>query len=186
MNFEVLDSLSWREALIAIIVLLVLYLLAAFLRISRLKNEGMRESEPTPRAAMSAVAAYASVEEPAVPPEAAEGEAPLEEKEAPFPWNEPPPETPERRMVEALEREVGQLRREVGELRAEVLALREEHRRELSKAPTMQSVSPLYNDAMQMAVQGQDAAGISQLCGISRAEAELVVALVRNRDKPLD
>jgi hypothetical protein len=31
-------------------------------------------------------------------------------------------------------------------------------------------------------MQGIDAAIIAQHCGISRAEAELVVALVRNRD----
>jgi len=33
-----------------------------------------------------------------------------------------------------------------------------------------------------MAMQGHDAATISQQCGIARAESELVVALVRNRD----
>ena len=44
------------------------------------------------------------------------------------------------------------------------------------------NVSPIYNDAMQFALQGHDAATISQNYGISRAEAELVVALVRNRE----
>ena len=44
------------------------------------------------------------------------------------------------------------------------------------------NVSPIYNDAMQYALQGHDAATISQNYGISRAEAELVVALVRNRE----
>ena len=43
-------------------------------------------------------------------------------------------------------------------------------------------IAPQYSDAMQMALQHHDAATISQQCGISRAEAELVVALVRNRD----
>ena len=43
-----------------------------------------------------------------------------------------------------------------------------------------QSASPFYSEAMQMAMQGQEAADISVLCGISRGEAELVVALARN------
>lgn len=186
MDFEVLASLSWREALIAVVVLLVLYLLVAFLRISRLRNENMSAPGATAHVAKSAVAAYVSVQEPEAPSEAGGSEEPSQVKGEPFPWNEPPPDTPGQRMIEALERELEQLRKEVGGLRAEVLSLREEQHRELSKAQVVQSVSPLYSDAMQMAVQGQDAAGISQLCGISRAEAELVVALVRNRDKPLD
>ena len=60
--------------------------------------------------------------------------------------------------------------------------LREQQRRELTQAQVAQNVSPLYNDAMQMARQGHDAATISQHCGIARAEAELVVSLARNRD----
>ena len=75
-----------------------------------------------------------------------------------------------------------QLRKEVGGLRAEVLVLREEQRREIKQVQVTQNVSPLYSDAMQMAMQGHDAATVSQHCGISRAEAELVVSLVRNRD----
>ena len=49
-------------------------------------------------------------------------------------------------------------------------------------SPLAQMIAPQYSDAMQMALQHHDAATISQQCGISRAEAELVVALVRNRD----
>jgi hypothetical protein len=60
--------------------------------------------------------------------------------------------------------------------------LREDQRRELAHSQLAHNASPLYNDAMQMATQGLDAASISQHCGISRAEAELVVALVRNRE----
>jgi hypothetical protein len=44
-----------------------------------------------------------------------------------------------------------------------------------------QGASPLYNDAMQMAIQGHDATTIAHHCGIARAEADLVVALARNR-----
>jgi len=100
------------------------------------------------------------------------------------------------RQVSSLENEVAQLRKEVGGLRAEVLLLREEQRRlmevaEVAAADVLpeeeivevtSNVSPIYNDAMQYALQGHDAATISQNYGISRAEAELVVALVRNRE----
>jgi hypothetical protein len=34
-------------------------------------------------------------------------------------------------------------------------------------------------------MRGREAADISALCGISRAEAELVVALARNKDQAL-
>ena len=155
-------------------------------------------------AAQSAVAAYSAVQEPELrtEPESARPDREKREPEplaaptdAAFPWNEPPGETALQRQVALLESEVAQLRKEVGGLRAEVLMLREEQQRvmdvaaELPEAEVVEepvevasNVSPLYNEAMQFALQGLDAAAISQSCGISRAEAELVVALVRNRD----
>ncbi len=45
-----------------------------------------------------------------------------------------------------------------------------------------QLIAPQYSEAMQLALKDVDAASISQQCGITRAEAELVAALVRNRD----
>ncbi|MFT3847874.1 MAG: DUF2802 domain-containing protein [Propionivibrio sp.] len=156
-------------------------------------------------AAQSAVAAYAAVQEPALKtePEPAGSDPTRREPEplaapsdAAFPWNEPPGETALLRQLSALDSEVAQLRKEVGGLRAEVLMLREERQRAMKFAaddvPEEESVedavevasnvSPLYSEAMQFALQGMDAASISQSCGISRAEAELVVALVRNRE----
>ena len=179
MDFAGLANLSWREALIAIIVLLVLYLLVAYFRFRRLKREKADRNVPPTATARSAVAAYAAEQDPISPVEPEPLAAP---SEAAFPWNEPPPEIPGQKKIAALEREISQLRKEVGGLRAEVLVLREERRREITQAQVTQNVSPLYSDAMQMALQGHDAETISQHCGIARAEAELVVALVRNRD----
>ena len=89
-------------------------------------------------------------------------------------------------MIDALQREVYQLRCEVDELRAEVLAAREDFRRQSAQSTaSAQSASPLYNDAMQMAIQGHDATTIAHRCGIARAEADLVVALARNRHEGL-
>jgi hypothetical protein len=187
MEIEALSNLSWREGLIAIVVLLVVYLLVVFLRFSRLKREKDAASMPSSAALNSAIAAYAAVQMPQteavveLPPSAA-AEQPVAAPAFDFPWNEPPAGAVGQAMLEAIERDLVQLRKEVGGLRAEVLVLREEQRREPEPPPVTQAVSPLYSDAMQMAIQGQDAASISHYCGISRAEAELVVALVRNRD----
>ena len=178
MDFVGLANLGWREALIAMVALLVLYVLVVYFRMRRLKREKANGGGPSRASAQSAVAAYAAVQEPMLLTEPEPLAAP---SEAAFPWNEPPG-TPGQQKIDALEREIGQLRKEVGGLRAEVLVLREERRREITQAQVTQNVSPLYSDAMQMAMQGHDAATISQQCGIARAESELVVALVRNRD----
>ena len=192
MEFEFLAYLSWREVLIAVVVLLVLYVLFAFLRISRLKNEALRAQDLSTHAAQSAAAAYAAVQdpgplqEPSLLTEQGVSNLPIQSKEEIFPWNEPPADISEQRKIESLAQEVAQLHREIGGLRSEVQSLREEQRREMTKVQVVQSASPFYSDAMQMAMQGQEAADISLLCGISRAEAELVVALARNQNKPLN
>ncbi|MER2516330.1 MAG: DUF2802 domain-containing protein [Candidatus Accumulibacter phosphatis] len=136
-------------------------------------------AEPASAAAAAAAAA--------VPPVAAE--------ELDFAWNEAPPEIPGQALIEALQEDVYHLRCAVDELRDELhndlreglLAAREDFRHQLLEISQIaessaQAASPLYNDAMQMAAQGQDAATIAQHCGIARAEADLVVALVRNRN----
>ena len=203
MDFDFPINLSLREALIALVALLALYVIVAFWRIHRLKRRKATEAHPSPATSQSAVAAYAAVQEPAltaepeaVEPDRREPEPLAAPSEAAFPWNEPPGATALHRQVSSLENEVAQLRKEVGGLRAEVLLLREEQRRlmevaEVAAADVLpeeeivevtSNVSPIYNDAMQYALQGHDAATISQNYGISRAEAELVVALVRNRE----
>ena len=179
MNFEVLANLSWRDGLVAIIVLLTIYVFVVFLRINRLRRAKENAPVADSRSGQSAVAAYAAVQEPQL---ASEPEPLAAPSDFAFPWNEPPPPATGDQLIESLNRELAQLRKEVGGLRAEVLLLREEQRREREPPPPVQVISPLYSDAMQMALQGHDAATIAQHCGIARAEAELVVALVRNRN----
>lgn len=118
-----------------------------------------------------------------------------------FAWNEPPPREPaDQRDIEAHERELARLRALSAalnermaaldaaldglrtEVRGEIAAMREELRRDMVEVNAAQHVSPLYGEAMQMALQGADASAISERCGIARAEAELVVALTRSRD----
>ena len=213
MDLELLGSLGWREGLIAIIALLVLYIIVLYLRMRRLQR-GAPALSPT---AQSAVAAYTAVDEAealavATPVAVAAGAheplpsaveagtsgarpvtdaapehpASVDSPKPDFPWNEPPPEVPGQAMIDALKRELYQLGCEVDDLRAEVLAVREDIRRQLAQSTgPVQGASPLYNDAMQMAMQGHDATAIAHRCGIARAEADLVVALARNRRAPL-
>ncbi len=187
MDFELLGTLGWREGLLTIIALLVIYIAVIFVRMRRLQQK-LRAATVLPQVAQSAVAAYAAIQEPppAIPAlEPAVCAVPEPVASAPeFPWNEPPPETAGQALSEALQQEVDQLRCEVDELRAEVLAAREDFRRQLAQSDgSVQGASPLYNDAMQMAVQGHDATAIAHHCSISRAEADLVVALARNRNE---
>lgn len=195
MDIDLLSSLGWREGLIAIIALLVLYILVMFLRMRRLQRD-LRVAGVSPRAAQSAVAAYAAAQDPesipaVTPVEPVAAAAAVETTarvavDAPeFPWNEPPPEIPGQALIDALQREVYQLRCEVDELRGEVLAAREDFRRQLAQTEgaALEASSPVYNGAMQMAVQGHDATTIAHHCGIARAEADLVVALARSRNE---
>jgi hypothetical protein len=75
----------------------------------------------------------------------------------------------ERRAADHLAREVAELRKQLTRLQSEV--------ERLKTAPAA-SVSP-YNLAIQMARQGASANDVASGCGISRGEAELIVALYR-------
>ena len=192
MDFEFLASLSWREMLLALVVLLAIYIMVAFLRINRLKREARFAQELPPGAVQDAVQSHAAAQEPGQEAPAPNGvqagptELSVSAKEQASAWNERFSKTSELRRIKVLEQDLAQLRREIGGLRAEVQSLREEQRREISKVKITQSVSPFYSDAMQLATQGREAADISVLCGISRAEAELVVALARNDSQAFD
>ena len=187
MDFEFLAYVSWREVLLAVVVLLVLYILLSFLRMSRLKNATMRNNDLPSREARHAVAAYAAAQDPAPAEERQRtGEEPVHATQGDPAWNEPPAEAAALSRVDTLDQEVALLRREIGGLRGELQQLREECRRELARPHVLQNASPAYGDAMQLAMQGQESASISQLCGISRAEADLVVALATRRETPND
>src|SRR5690606_20063076 len=77
-----------------------------------------------------------------------------------------------------LENEIRQLREQLAESRKEIQRLSEE----VQRVGAAQKVSPLYNEAMALAVRGVDAAGVAGRCGISIAAAELVVALSKRPD----
>ena len=203
MGLDALAYMGWREAIVALAAVLTIYVVVVFLRINRLRRE--RQAQPASAASRVAVAAYAEGQHPffAPPylgPEPVETNAARTEldepapeplaapSEAAFPWNEaPPPEAPlvEKPQLAALEREVHQLRQEIIGLRSELQAWRvSQQQAEERAAPPVQMpppISPLYSEPMQMAMHGASAGEISMHCGISRAEAELVTALARNR-----
>lgn len=200
MDLAALLNPGWRAALIVLIALLALYVVFVLWRMRRLRPP----AAPAAGGAAEALAAYAAVQAPAQAAAATETSGDLSPPPASAPtepgfaWNEPPAPLPEEARLAGLERDAAQVRRELAALRAEVRvldeslgALREETLRELAQARSqaqtqarvVQNASPIYSDAMQMAMQGHSAADISEHCGIARAEAELVVALVRNRDQ---
>lgn len=74
-----------------------------------------------------------------------------------------------------------ELENEVRHLRAEVASLRQE----LADVRDARRISPLYADAAALANRGFDARGVAEECGISVAEAELVMAMSRD-DKDFD
>ena len=75
-----------------------------------------------------------------------------------------------RARLEALTGELGSLREQVAGLTSDVNAVR--------RAPQS---SGQYREAVEMAERGLDAASVADSCGISRGEADLIVALYRAR-----
>jgi cytochrome c556 len=137
----------------------------------------IRFSQHRPKASTAQDATGPSADENA---DASEGES----------WkNENPSSFAEQAFMDGVERELAQVQEEVDALRSALAALREdlmdlreEFRQENQAARVAQNASPLYGDAMQMAMLGHDALTIAERCGIARAEAELVVSLVKNKD----
>lgn len=84
-------------------------------------------------------------------------------------WRRGVKASPESASDDGLVREIGDLRQQVARLQGDL--------DKLQAAPAA-SVSP-YNLAIQMARQGAGAGEVASGCGISRGEAELIVALYR-------
>ncbi|GBG02621.1 hypothetical protein AZSI13_19480 [Azospira sp. I13] len=181
MNFDAWlasAGLGWREAVVGLIALLGLYILIVMLRLKRLGRRKGEEGAKVPPAApqLDTTDAEAGDEHP-------EPIYARPEEKPSFAWNEPPAAKvfAEEQYFKAVEVELGQLREEVAVLRHEFAKLREEMRGQVGQIKASQNMSPLYSDAMQMAMLGHDAETIAERCGIARAEADLVVALARNQ-----
>jgi hypothetical protein len=156
-----LTAIGWRAFVLALIALLVIYALISWVRLRRVAR--------LPVAATASGADVAALD--AAPP--AEREALLAAMV-------------ERQRLDNLEEDLARTRQELNALRAAFTALREDFEQRSESMSThlkaAQHVSPIYGDAMQMALAGEEVATISERCGIARAEAELVVALVHRRE----
>jgi len=87
-------------------------------------------------------------------------------------WAQPPAQFGEHLLRAGIEAELQQLR-------GEVAALSDE----LAKLKAARRVSPQYNEAMLLAQRGMTAQSIAGQCSISVGEAELVMALSRNKQE---
>ncbi|WP_205230440.1 DUF2802 domain-containing protein [Azospira oryzae] len=172
-------GMGWREAVVGIIALLGLYILFVLLRLKRLARRCQEAAAPAPKApSLGEVGDDGDDEAGDEHPDPVYSRP---EKPA-FAWNEPPAKDfAEEQYYKAVQLELGQLREEVAVLRHEFATLREEMRGQVGQIKASQNMSPLYSDAMQMAMLGHDAETIAERCGIARAEADLVVALARNQ-----
>ena len=166
-------TLGLREGVIGLIVLVALYMLFVLLRMLPLRRR--------PTEAPAQMPPVLSEREPvsAAEPESGSDIASDSDHGA---AEMLAPQLGENLLRGALEQEVSQLREEVDAIRGELAALRSDMQHELAQLRASQTVSPIYGDAMQMAVSGYDPAAIAERCGIARAEAELVVALAKSQD----
>lgn len=156
-----------REAVLLLIVLLAFYIGRVLWRMRHIAAPPERTAQQASAPAPAAAALSAMAEETAQPvrveaPNLVAGVA----------------SGPE---LAHMEREISLLREEVDILRSELAALRNDMQHDLAQVRVAQNVSPLYGDAMQMAVAGHSAEMIAERCGIARAEAELVVALTQSQ-----
>ena len=156
-------TLGLREGVIILIALVAAYMLFVLLRMRRLRNRP-EVSDPPPPITSSDVTDSGSVDADENWAQASEGLA----GDA---------------LRSGLEQELAQMRDEVDAIRGELAALRDDMRQELAQMRASQTVSPIYGDAMQMAVSGYDPAAIAERCGIARAEADLVVALAKSQER---
>jgi TolA-binding protein len=154
------SALGLREILLALIVLVVAYMLWLIVRMRGLSRAKKTAAEEAP-----------TFHEPRLTPEVATTSP-----------GHAAPESVDRQISETQE-EVDMLRGVVSRLRKDMAALREELVQEIAEAKHLPSVSPLYGEATQMALMGYEASVIAERCGIARAEADLVLSLVKNKDR---
>ncbi len=173
-------GIGWREGLLLAIVLVAVYLVVALLGLARLK----RRPETVPAAMPASMSAIM----PGAEPPLAAGEPPdfladalsvrIDDDErgvapaAPAIGDGREPDFAGQLAWREIEAEVGQLRMEVAALRRELDELRNER--------VQRRMAPHYAEAAALAERGFDARGVAEECGISVAEAELVLAMSRD------
>lgn len=163
---EFLDF-GWRDGILLAVFLAAIYLVVALLGLMKLRRRSAPHAvQPPASGAEEAWLPTEPREEPVV-------------KETAVDSSTAPPSPPMSPFAAQLA--LTELEAEVGRLRTEVAALRQE----LAEVKVARRVSPLYAEAAALAQRGFDARGVAEECGISVAEAELVLAMSRD-DKDFD
>lgn len=161
-------NLGLRELVMFLVALVVIYMVVQLVL--------MHRSRPLPLPSAPPVVA-----EPGFGPALAAAYQAPEEETTSTSWDATNSQFAQNAFMDGVERELDQLRSEVDVLRTEVAVLREELQGQLNLSRATQAIAPIYGDAMKMALAGHDAGLISERCGIARAEAELVEAMIRNQ-----
>lgn len=169
------SGMGWREMVMLAAALAGVYLVIALLALARMRRRPPRSTNVEPTAPGSLGPAFkppppgqvwdhpflTPVRLPdQVPPEPSGGAPVREEVASPF----------------AATLAATELEAELRQLRAEV----EQLRQDLAEVKQARRVSPLYADAAALAHRGFDARGVAEECGISVAEAELVLAMSKD------
>ena len=88
----------------------------------------------------------------------------------------------EKKLTQQLFDRIEYLEDQLHSLRREVSGVSE--RNQLSEQPEQPESETAYAQAMRLAGQGLDSSAVAAGCGISRGEAELIVALYRASQRP--
>lgn len=171
-------TIGAREAVLALIVLIALYIAVVLWRMRKLGGRSHAEQPALPNGAGADQTDRAPLPAHGGEPKAA---AVSGDSVRAAEFADSSARMASELVTAGLSRELAQLREEVDVIRAELAALREDMLQEMAHLRATQTVSPIYGDAVQMAAAGYDAAAIAERCGIARAEAELVVALARSQ-----
>ncbi|MFA6311439.1 MAG: DUF2802 domain-containing protein [Sterolibacterium sp.] len=167
---------SIRYAIICAVAVVAVYMLVSLLRLSQIRRR--KPSVPAIERALKfdADGIYTlkrglDLREPEAEATEAESRWPAREAAA-QPESKDVPPFGEQLFRSSVEAELDQLRGEVAGLKETIAQLKAARR-----------VSPQYNEAMSLAQRGMDKQIIADECGISIGEAELVLALSRNKQE---
>jgi hypothetical protein len=171
MDLSTIEALGWRDAVIAAVAVVGLYILVSIVRYF-----GLKKRRQVPVAATPAEPVMAAPAAPAVAPAVTPPREPWPHTEADF---------AEHLRASTAGTEIRHLRGDLARMRDELTSLGDELvgiRQELELLKASRNVSPLYGEATGLAQQGLDARSIADRCDISIGEAELVAALSRKQE----
>ena len=166
---------SVRYAIICAILVVVVYLLVSLAGLAKIKWRQRTRQRTKQTITLDGDEVHWITPEQIITEEQAS--LPKARRAAPAPVPEPAPERTPAKFGEQLFR--SGIEAELRQLRSELVGLKDN----VAQLKAARRVSPQYNEAMRLAQRGIDAHGIADECGISMGEAELVLALSRNKQE---